>query len=240
MTGIQYTYEQCVSPPADRAGPRPTSRRRQPSPTRRVILGFGQKYFITQDSGAPLGRARLHLPVQNGRRLVHARAAASGTEHPQQHHVAARRFDVLLKKRSGSAGSAQIARCATYCAVTHRGRAGVRQLPGGAGSTSRGATTCRRLRPTSRPIARSARPGRKRKGRMGPGAEPRAPWFLLLGVEILLGHRAPRPDRRKSFFRQAMEELGKINSTVSLGQSHVVQLFKTKIDPSADEMWRGP
>lgn len=33
------------------------------------------------------------------------------------------------------------------------------------------------------------------------------------------------PKRSNPFFRKALEELGKINSTVSLGQSHVVQLF---------------
>ncbi len=31
------------------------------------------------------------------------------------------------------------------------------------------------------------------------------------------------------FFRSALEELGKINSRLSLGQSHIVQLFKTEI-----------
>lgn len=41
------------------------------------------------------------------------------------------------------------------------------------------------------------------------------------------------PKRNNPFFTKAMEELGKINTTVSLGQSHVVQLFKTKIDASA-------
>lgn len=39
-------------------------------------------------------------------------------------------------------------------------------------------------------------------------------------------------NRSNPFFRKAMEELGKINSTVSLGQSHIVQLFKTKLNPS--------
>jgi tetratricopeptide (TPR) repeat protein len=34
------------------------------------------------------------------------------------------------------------------------------------------------------------------------------------------------------FFRGAMEQLGRINSTISLGQSHIVQLFKTRINPS--------
>ncbi len=40
------------------------------------------------------------------------------------------------------------------------------------------------------------------------------------------------PSRNNPFFRQAMEELGKINSTLSLGQSHIVQLFTNKIDTS--------
>jgi tetratricopeptide (TPR) repeat protein len=40
------------------------------------------------------------------------------------------------------------------------------------------------------------------------------------------------PTKRNVFFRKALEELGRINSTISLGQSHIVQLFKTKIDPS--------
>lgn len=42
--------------------------------------------------------------------------------------------------------------------------------------------------------------------------------------------RGPSP--HNPYFRKALEELGNINSTISLGQSHVVQLFKTKIDPS--------
>lgn len=37
------------------------------------------------------------------------------------------------------------------------------------------------------------------------------------------------PTRNNVFFRKALEELGKINSTISLGQSHIVQLFKTRI-----------
>ena len=43
--------------------------------------------------------------------------------------------------------------------------------------------------------------------------------------------RGPRDDN--PWFRKALEELGNINSAMSLGQSHVVQLFKTKIDPAA-------
>ena len=41
-----------------------------------------------------------------------------------------------------------------------------------------------------------------------------------------------RGTRNNPFFRQALEELGKVNSTISLGQSHIVQLFKTKIRAS--------
>ena len=41
-----------------------------------------------------------------------------------------------------------------------------------------------------------------------------------------------RGPRNNAFFRPAMEELGKINATISLGQSHVVQLFKARIDPA--------
>ena len=41
------------------------------------------------------------------------------------------------------------------------------------------------------------------------------------------------PTERNVFFRKAMEELGKINSSASLGQSQIVQLFKVRIDPAA-------
>lgn len=40
------------------------------------------------------------------------------------------------------------------------------------------------------------------------------------------------PSKGNPFFRQALEALGTINSTISLGQSHIVKLFKTKVDPS--------
>ncbi len=40
------------------------------------------------------------------------------------------------------------------------------------------------------------------------------------------------PKRSNPYFRKALEELGRINSTINLGQSHIVQLFKTKISPS--------
>ncbi len=35
------------------------------------------------------------------------------------------------------------------------------------------------------------------------------------------------------YFRKALEALGNINRTLNLGQSHIVQLFKTKVDPAA-------
>ena len=41
------------------------------------------------------------------------------------------------------------------------------------------------------------------------------------------------PAASNPYFKKAFEELGVINSTVSLGQSHVVQLFKTKIDAAS-------
>ncbi len=39
------------------------------------------------------------------------------------------------------------------------------------------------------------------------------------------------PSASNAFFRQALEELGRVNNLLSLGQSHIVQLFKTKIPP---------
>lgn len=41
------------------------------------------------------------------------------------------------------------------------------------------------------------------------------------------------PGSKNPFFRNALEELGNINSTISLGQSHIVQLFKARIDPAS-------
>lgn len=35
------------------------------------------------------------------------------------------------------------------------------------------------------------------------------------------------------FFRQALNELGNINGTIPLGQTHVIQLFKVKVSPSS-------
>ena len=38
--------------------------------------------------------------------------------------------------------------------------------------------------------------------------------------------------RQNIFFRKAFEQLGEINSTVNLGQSHIVELLKTRVTPS--------
>ncbi len=77
----------------------------------------------------------------------------------------------------------------------------------------------------------------------GPGEKEKAEWGLAQSLQKLgfyysaskyysvIVRRGPKD--KNAFFRQAMEELGKINTTVNLGQSHVVQLFKTKIDPSS-------
>lgn len=46
-------------------------------------------------------------------------------------------------------------------------------------------------------------------------------------IIVRRGRKASNP-----FFRKAMEELGRINSQVSLGQAHVVQLFKAKVSTS--------
>lgn len=77
----------------------------------------------------------------------------------------------------------------------------------------------------------------------GPGEKEKAEWGLAQSLQRLgFYYSASKyysvivrkgPKGRNPFFRQAMEELGKINTTISLGQSHVVQLFKTRIDPSA-------
>jgi len=40
------------------------------------------------------------------------------------------------------------------------------------------------------------------------------------------------PTQNNVYFVKALEELGRINSTINLGQSHIVQLFKTRIDPA--------
>jgi tetratricopeptide (TPR) repeat protein len=41
------------------------------------------------------------------------------------------------------------------------------------------------------------------------------------------------PKSTNIFFRQALEELGTINNTINLGQSHIVELFRTKISPGS-------
>ena len=46
----------------------------------------------------------------------------------------------------------------------------------------------------------------------------------------MIVRRGPR--NSNPFFRKALEELGNINSTMSLGQSHIVQLFRARIDPA--------
>jgi hypothetical protein len=47
----------------------------------------------------------------------------------------------------------------------------------------------------------------------------------------LIVRRGPRANN--PYFRKALEALGQINSSVNLGQSQVVELFKAKVDPSA-------
>lgn len=50
MTGINYTYEQCIPPPDDRPDlPQKPAAQTKSYPT--GILGFGQKYFVSQDFG---------------------------------------------------------------------------------------------------------------------------------------------------------------------------------------------
>lgn len=51
MTGINYTYEQCIKPPAAKAQELPEP---PPSVTKSYptgVIGFGQKYFLSQNSG---------------------------------------------------------------------------------------------------------------------------------------------------------------------------------------------
>lgn len=76
----------------------------------------------------------------------------------------------------------------------------------------------------------------------GAGEKEKAEWGLAQSLQKLgFYYSASKyyslivrrgPTRRNVFFRKALEELGRINSTISLGQSHIVQLFKTRIDPS--------
>lgn len=55
MTGIEYTYEQCVVPPDDSVGASNGDTTEKPPPKTAgyptFILGFGQKYFISQNTG---------------------------------------------------------------------------------------------------------------------------------------------------------------------------------------------
>jgi tetratricopeptide (TPR) repeat protein len=70
----------------------------------------------------------------------------------------------------------------------------------------------------------------------------RAEWFLAQSLQRLgLYYSASRfysvivrrgNNAGNPYFKAAMDELGKINAKVSLGQSHVVQLFKAKISSS--------
>lgn len=41
------------------------------------------------------------------------------------------------------------------------------------------------------------------------------------------------PVKTNPFFRKALEWLGRINNEVNLGQAHIVQLFKTKVNPAS-------
>ena len=75
-----------------------------------------------------------------------------------------------------------------------------------------------------------------------PGEREKAEWGLAQSLSRLGFYYAASkyyslivrrgPGRSNIFFTKALEELGRINSTVNLGQSHVVQLFKAKIDPA--------
>ena len=75
-----------------------------------------------------------------------------------------------------------------------------------------------------------------------PGEKERAEWGLAQSLERLgFYYSASKyysvivrrgPVASNIYFTKALEELGKINSTINLGQSHVVQLFKTRIDPA--------
>jgi tetratricopeptide (TPR) repeat protein len=77
----------------------------------------------------------------------------------------------------------------------------------------------------------------------GPGEKEKAEWGLAQSLQKLgFYYSASKyysvivrrgPTRNNIFFTKALEELGKINSTINLGQSHIVQLFKTRIDPAA-------
>ncbi len=51
MTGIEYTYEQCIEPPADKVDELPPKPAAQTKSYPTGIIGFGQKYFISTTSG---------------------------------------------------------------------------------------------------------------------------------------------------------------------------------------------
>jgi outer membrane beta-barrel protein len=55
LTGIQYTYEQCIPPPGDTAGAAdPDAPTKPPETTKSYptgIIGFGQKYFLSTETG---------------------------------------------------------------------------------------------------------------------------------------------------------------------------------------------
>ncbi len=51
LTGINYTYEQCVSPPADKADILPAKPAAQTKSYPTLAIGVGQKYFLSQDFG---------------------------------------------------------------------------------------------------------------------------------------------------------------------------------------------
>jgi tetratricopeptide (TPR) repeat protein len=76
-----------------------------------------------------------------------------------------------------------------------------------------------------------------------PGEKIKSEWGLAQSLEksglffsaskyysliVRRGHIAANP-----FFRNALEQIGRINSTISLGQSHIVQLFQVKVDPAS-------
>jgi len=76
----------------------------------------------------------------------------------------------------------------------------------------------------------------------GPGEREKAEWGLAQSLERLGFYYSASKyysqivrrgvTHNNVFFTKALEELGKMNSTESLGQSHIVQLFKARIDPS--------
>lgn len=51
MTGIEYTYEQCVDPPEDKKDELPAKPAAQTKSYPTLSIGVGQKYFLSQDFG---------------------------------------------------------------------------------------------------------------------------------------------------------------------------------------------